>query len=103
MGFINFGSRIKHRRFDYIPRYYDQAKEEREELMKRYTGEATKLSDTELAKTRIRAGFKRRYNYKSDTTKNQQMRSMIIVLMLVVLMGIIVFRYIPTFVAWIES
>lgn len=103
MGFINFGSRIKHRKFDYIPRYYDQAKEEREELMKRYTGKATDLSDTELAKTRIRAGFKRRYNYKSDATKNQQIRSLAIVLMVAIMLGILILKYIPTLVSWAES
>ena len=74
MGFLKWGSSIKARRFDYIPRYYDPQKEERELRIKKLRQEDG-VVDTELSQSRIRAGF--RQKYRPQSTNNSQMNRLL--------------------------
>ena len=100
MGFLNFGKRIKNRSFDYIPRYYDQDKEELEKRLKRY--KPTEGS-TELAKERIKGGFRRKYQVKDEyTSKTQKRSNRILLITLVVLLFvtyIFLTEYLPKIIA----
>ena len=100
MGFLNFGKRIKNRSFDYIPRYYDQEKEELEKRLKRYKSSE---GDTELTKERIRGGFRRKYQAKDDYSSRSQKRSnrilLITLTVLIILTYIFLTEYLPKIVA----
>ena len=74
MGFLSWGSSIKARRFDYIPRYYDPQKEERELRIKKMRQDEDGV-DTELSQSRIRAGF--RQKYRPQSTRHSQMNRLI--------------------------
>ena len=56
MAFFSYGKRVKPKKFDYIPMHYDAAKEELESRMAQY-GQSD-VSDSELAKARIRSGIR---------------------------------------------
>ena len=103
MGIFNFGKRIKHRQFEYIPRYYDPDKEELENRLKKYKREA---SDTELSKQRIRGGFRRKYRVENDYTKRSVRRSNRILLMtigiLLLLTYLFITEYLPKIIAAFE-
>ena len=100
MGFINFGKSIKNRTFDYIPRFYDPDKEALEHRLKMYKKEAD-VSD--LAKERIRGGFRRKYGVSNDYTKKSKKRSNMI--LLTTLIGLILMtlffitEYLPKIIA----
>ena len=85
MAFFSFGKRVKPRKFDYIPMHYDPAKEELEARMAKYG--QTEISDSELAKARIRSGIrlKARGNKEVLKTGNRDanIRLFIIIMLLV--------------------
>jgi len=84
MAFFSFGKRVKPKKFDYIPMHYDAAKEELEARMAKYG--QTEISDSELAKARIRSGIrmKARGNQeaKKAGTKEANIRLLIIFILL---------------------
>lgn len=84
MAFFSFGRRVKPKKFDYIPMHYDAAKEELEARMAKYG--QSEISDSELAKARIRSGIrlKARGNQEALRTgrKEANIRLAIIVLLL---------------------
>lgn len=84
MAMIKWGSNIKARKFDYVPRYYDPEKEEHEQRMKLYRKDYDS-ADPELAQARIRAGFRQKYrpqsNHKSQL--NRLVRLLVILLILI--------------------
>ncbi len=107
MGFISFGSKIKNRRFDYVPRYYDPEKEEREARIKQYTKEYSE-SDTELAQSRIRASFRKKYRVKEDAYMSKsKKRSNRILMMVLVLLLIVCYifltEHLPRIVEFLEK
>jgi len=108
MGFLSFGKRPKHRTFDYIPRYYDPEKEELQERLRKYkTDPDAQSNSAELAKQRIRGGFRRNSRASSEATKIANRRSnmrLLMVLASLLLMSIyFINRYLPKIVAAIES
>ena len=90
MAFLRFGKKIKNRSFDYMPRYYDQEKEELEKRLSRY--KKTQSDDTELTKERIRGSFRKTYRVKDEYTSRTQKRSNYI--LLGTLLVLIFFTYI---------
>lgn len=100
MGFLNFGKRIKNRSFDYVPRFYDQDKEELEKRLKRYKPQE---GDMELTKERIRGGFRRKYQVKDDYTSKSQRRSnrilMITLVVLILITYVFLTEYLPRIIA----
>jgi hypothetical protein len=103
MGFLSFGKKIKNRRFDYIPRYYDADKEEFEHRMKMYKREG---SDTELAKEKIKGGFRRSYRVGNSYSQEASKRSNRILLLTIVFLLLMAFyfisEYLPRIVASFE-
>lgn len=104
MGFLKFGSRIKNRSFDYIPRHYDPDKEALEQRLKRYG--SSDEDDTQLAKERIKGGFRRNYR-SNDTYSNQTKRrsNKILfgtILILLFLTYYFLVEYVPQIVATFE-
>ncbi len=109
MGFLGFGKRTKHRSFDYIPRYYDPEKEELQERLRRYksTESTADNNNTELAKQRIRGGFRRNSRASSEATKiankKSNMRLLMIIATLLLITYYFINNYLPKIVAAIES
>ena len=96
MSFIRFGKKIENRQFDYIPRFYDPDKEELEQRLKRYNASP---GDTDLAKVRIKGGFRRAYRTDNSYTSNSQKRSnrilMVTLIGLVALSYVFIMNYLP--------
>ncbi|NNE27366.1 MAG: hypothetical protein HKN09_11030 [Saprospiraceae bacterium] len=80
---FGFGKRPKPRRFDYIPRFYDEAKEELEDRIKSYSGE---LSEEDKAKHRISSGLRNKYygdpKYRSRQVNKSNLRLVYIIIIL---------------------
>ncbi len=86
MKFSGLGKVPKHRKFDYVPRYYDADKEELEKRLKRYSGDS---DDKSMMKDRITHGFKQGYlgdeNYRKSLAKKSNLRLLYIVVILVLI------------------
>ena len=96
MGFINFGNRFKHRTFDYIPRYYDAEKEERERLVRMYANSAD--GDTLRAQDRIKSGFRAKYRATEDGyTNKSRKRSNKILLYVMIIMVIVCYIFLDQY------
>ena len=67
MAFFSFGKRVKPKKFDYIPMHYDPAKEELEARLAKYG--QTEISDSELAKARIRSGIRMKARGNKEVLK----------------------------------
>lgn len=104
MSFFRMGSRFKHRSFDYIPRYYDPVKEELEERLKGYN---QKADATEIAKNRIRRGFRKggvdTRKYSQRVRKRSTFRLLGIIVFLVLVTFLLLNKYLPQLVAAIEK
>ena len=76
---IGFGKRPNPRKFDYIPRYFDPAKED----LERRIGQYKKGANEEEVKDRIKYGLRQRYNsepgYRSSEVKRSNMRLLYII------------------------
>ena len=98
------GSRFKHRSFDYIPRYYDPAKEELEQRVKGYN---EKVDAAEIAKSRIRRGFRsggvdtRKYSQRVRKRSNYRLLGIVVFLVLVTFL--VLYIYLPQIVASLEK
>lgn len=103
MSFFSFRKRIEHRKFDYIPRFYDPDKEELEERLKLYNREGTNV---DLAQQRIRGGFKRNYRTNTEVSRQARHKSNRILLMtlavLLLLAFVFISKYLPRMVAAFE-
>lgn len=86
MKFSGLGKVPKHRKFDYIPRFYDQEKEELEERLNRYGSDS---KDSNLMKQRITDGFRQGYlgdeNYRKSLAKKSNLRLLYIIVILVLI------------------
>jgi len=98
------GSRIKNRSFDYIPRFYDPAKEELEQRLKGYDQD---LDPAEIAKNRIRRGFRsssaESRKYAQSVRKSSNFRLLGIVVFLVIVTFLLLSQFLPQIVAIIEK
>lgn len=91
MSLFRFNKLPKYRDFNYVPRYYDPQKEERDAIIRRAKGEAGLLSaeeedpDIERAKNRINKAFRSRgisNQYSRKSHKKSNIRVIVIVLVL---------------------
>jgi hypothetical protein len=55
---IGFGNRVKPKSFGFVPRYYDPAKEELEERIKKYKPTEDTSDNVENMKNRIKSGLR---------------------------------------------
>ena len=103
MGLFQFGKKIKHRQFDYIPRHYDPDKEELQRRLSRYNQNAT---DIDLSRERIRGGFRRKYRVSNNYSQATRNRSNRILLFTIVALLLITFyfinEYLPLIIASFE-
>lgn len=99
---FGFGKRPKPRRFDYIPRFYDETKEELQERIKHYE---TEISAEEMSKHRIRSGLRSKYGgdpaYRSSMVKKSNLR-LVYIIFILMLITILILRS-ETFIKIIES
>lgn len=83
---FGFGKRPKHRKFDYLPRYYDAEKETLEKRINQYKGD---LSDEAKMKERISSQLRHRYigdeNYRKSQSKKSTLRVFYILILLLVI------------------
>jgi len=91
----------KHRKYDYIPRYYNPNKEELEQKIK--MAELKAGDSIEGAKARISSGLRKRgkssFTYKSERKKAMLHSNLMLIFILVVLiLGVLYFAevYLPT-------
>jgi hypothetical protein len=86
MKFSGLGRVPKHRKFDYVPRYYDADKEELEKRLNRYNADT---DDKTAMKDRITHGFRQGYlgddNYRKSLAKKSNLRLLYIVVILVLI------------------
>ncbi|MDF1695376.1 MAG: hypothetical protein P1U56_06075 [Saprospiraceae bacterium] len=103
MAFFSFGGRVKPKKFDYIPMHYDAAKEELEARLGKY-GE-TEISDSELAKARIKSGIrmKARGNQEVLRTGKKEANIRLFIIMLMLFCASIYFLQSEAFNVFIES
>lgn len=85
MGFIKFNKVPKHKRFDYIPRYYDPKKEELEKLVDSYK----KTEDVEATRERIRSGLKNKYRGDQSYRRSQQRSSNIRLISIILILFLV--------------
>lgn len=102
MSFFSLNNRFKHRNFDYVPRFYDADKEEREARKAKYS-DADK-DNPELLKTRIKGGFSKPMgrSYQSDAYRKAVRKSnkvvMVVMMILVLVMLYFLVEYFPRMV-----
>jgi len=101
MAFLKWGSNIKARKFDYVPRYYDPEKEEKELRIKRLRNEALP-TDTEMAQSRIRAGFRQKYRPQNRNIEGQKNRLIRLVAIIATLI-FISYYILSSKMAWLEN
>jgi len=70
---IGFGNRIKPKAFGFIPRYYDPAKEELEERLKKYSTSENSSNKLENMKNRIKTGLRIKY-YGDPSARSSAIR-----------------------------
>jgi len=101
MALFGIFKKPQHQRFEYKPRYYDEQKERLSEITSKYSNE--EATDTELAKSRIKRGFRRRFEGERDEisieNRKANTRVLIILILLVVLVGYFIMKYLPRIVA----
>lgn len=103
MSFFSFGKRVKPKKFDYIPMHYDAAKEELEARMAKY-GE-TEISDSELAKARIRSGIRMKARGNKEVLKagKREANIRLFIIVVILLGSSIYFLQSPSFNIFIEK
>lgn len=103
MAFFSFGGRVKNKRFDYIPMHYDQAEEELKARMAKYGN--PDISDSELAKARIRSGFKIKARGNQEALKEGNRKSNIRLLIIAIslIVGSLYFMQSEAFFKFIDG
>lgn len=81
--------RPKNQQFKYQPRFYDPVKEEIEQRVGRYKTDGQ--NDAELAKQRIRSGFKNRIPTNNSIVKEQTMKSNIRLVVIIAILILLAF------------
>lgn len=100
MGVFNFFRRPQHQKFDYKPRFYDPAKEEREARLAKYRSKDPAAG----VKSRISSGFRRRSarGYGGVDARRSNMRLIAILVVLIFLTYYFIQKYLPQIVDLVE-
>lgn len=90
---FSFFKRPKPNGFAFQPRFYDQAKEEREMRLAKYRkqGEDVSESKIEVTKDRIRSGFRSRSRTSYFSTKEQDRKSNFRILVIICILGLLAY------------
>ncbi|WP_236975115.1 hypothetical protein [Membranihabitans maritimus] len=101
MGLFKFNKVAKYKKFNYVPRYYDPEKEERDAIIRRAQGEAGLInendedSDVENAKFRISRAFHSR-GVSNEYSRKSHKKSNIRIIMIVIILSAIVYIILNT-------
>jgi hypothetical protein len=95
MALFSFFNRTKHRKFEYIPRFYNPEKEELEQRLSKYR--KAKNSDIDDVKLNIRAGLRSRAPGNSGFNLRYSMFIMLIVVILLLITIYLLSAYLPKF------
>lgn len=96
MALFSFFGRTKHRRFEYIPRYYNPEKEELEQRMSKYRKE--NKNEIDDVKLNIRAGLRNRAPGNTGFSLRYSMLIMLIVVILLLISIYLLSAYLPRFI-----
>ena len=91
MCLFNFNKSAKNNTFNYIPRYYNEEKEEREQRMKQYE----ETDDPDAVKNRIRSGLRHSYRGDSQFRKSQVNKSnirLLYIIAILILLSLLMLR-----------
>ncbi|MBK8052744.1 MAG: hypothetical protein IPK35_05570 [Saprospiraceae bacterium] len=80
---IGFGGKAKPKSFDYKPRYYDEAKEELQERIKKYSPAEDSELSVENMKNRVKSGLRMK-SYGDQNTRAKAERQSNIRLLLII-------------------
>ena len=98
-----FGKKFKNRTFEYIPRFYDQEKED----LERRLGTSPDSNDPNSVKLRIRSGLKRKQKVDSrvasQARKAANVRLLVIIGAIVLLTLLILTKYLPDLMQMTEQ
>jgi len=98
-----FGKKFKNRTFEYIPRFYDQDKED----LERRLGTGSDSNDPNSVKLRIRSGLKRKQKVDqrvaSSARKAANIRLLVIIGAIVLLTVLILTKYLPKLMQMTEQ
>ena len=102
---LGFGGKAKPRGFDYVPRFYDEAKEEREQRLKKFESTGDVSRDSENMKSRILAGLRAKAggNHSQRAQMNRQSNIRLIIIILALILGIFVLMSSNKLVTLIEA
>jgi len=79
---FGFGGKVKPRKFDFIPRYYDEMKDDLDSRLDRFKEE----SEQERVKHRIRQGIRQKFNadntYRTREVRKSNLRLVYIIIVL---------------------
>ena len=95
MALLSFFKKPKHRNFKYVPRYWDEDKED----LNRRIKQAQSKEDIDIVKSRISKTFKGKHNpkmgFRSTQVRRSNMRLVLIIGILIVLTYIVMMRLGP--------
>lgn len=95
MALFNFFNRTRHRKFEYIPRYYNPEKEELEQRLSKYRKE--NRNEIDDVKINIRAGLRNRAPANGSFNLRYSMLIMLIVVILLLITIYLLSAYLPKF------
>ena len=100
MALFGMFKHTKHQKFEYKPRFYDEQKERVEEVKAKYSTEHS--GNTELSKSRLRKGFRRRFEGEREVVKSSNRKAntrvLIILVILIVWFAYLIMKYLPNIV-----
>jgi len=82
---FGFGKRPKHKKFGYVPRFYDEERERLQQHVDQYKGD---VSNQDKVKQRISSGLRQRYVGNEDYRKSNVKKSNLRILYI---LGILIF------------
>lgn len=83
MDLPRFFNTYKHKRFNYLPRYYDERKEELEERKERIAREEGLVDPDTIQHSSIRGSFRHMHGYREQANRASAIRTIIIISILV--------------------
>ena len=88
---FGFGKRPKHKKFGYVPRFYDEEKERLEQQVGKYKGDT---AEEEKVKQRISSGLRQRYvgdeSYRKAHVKKSNLRILYVLIILCIVSYLII-------------
>jgi hypothetical protein len=84
---IGFGKSVKPRTFDYVPRFFDPAKEELQDKIRKYEKAEHQEDDLINLKNRIRTGMRMKHNGDASSRAARVTKSNIRLLFIIIVLG----------------